>query len=239
MSDNQNSDKKSAGSGEWLKIVFLAAIVLTVSLTAYFVTIKNPSTSLSPDGEDEDRTMETAGDRQADDASESPEGVPPGPAPVPEIAKWSGYENQEFGFRMAFPPDWRVSEENQRAVVSAFEPLTVRGDRFQEQVTVGVHKMDAGLGLDEAFQRSLAGMKNSRNEITVLSIGEEVLDGRTAKWVLASTRTSALEIKAIQYYTMNNDTVYIINCVATPETFDSYADLFLKVAETFRVERNQ
>lgn len=147
------------------------------------------------------------------------------------------YYNQEAGFSIVFPSDWKLQEKFMGTTVLGLRPA-VQGDVFAENVNVVEEALsDEIQTLDVYVARATPFLEKMLTDFKSGPSASAMLSGEEARRLEYTHRMGGkLPLKVLAYVGIKKRKAYIVTCTAVPEKFNTYLPVFEQIVQSFRYE---
>jgi len=145
------------------------------------------------------------------------------------------YSNAVYGFSVAFPSDWTVSEPGEGAAVRATSPLEDNKDTFPERVDIIVHEQPASVDLDRAAKDTVDALRKE-SDARIVETESVAVGGRSAKRIVYTATFGSDRLKNTAYIAKAGPLRYVITCSCAEDKYDKYKPVFDAIMESFRFD---
>lgn len=145
------------------------------------------------------------------------------------------YANAVYGFSVAFPSNWTISEPGKDTAVSATSPLEDNKDRFAERVDIIVREQPVTVDLDRTV-KSIVDALEKESDARIIETESVALGGRSAKRVVYTATFGADRLKNTAYIAQAGSLRYVITCSCAEDEFEKRKPVFDAVMESFRFD---
>jgi len=147
------------------------------------------------------------------------------------------YTDTTNGFSISYPQGWQIVPQDVLTPGDfiAFWDIA-REDSFPPYVSLTNEQLPEGLGIDDYFEGSKQSVAAEAGAgYTFISREDLVIDNMPAAKHIFTLDTPDASVKAIQVYVISGQTSWIINCLGSPESFDSLEPTFQDVITSFQL----
>lgn len=159
-------------------------------------------------------------------------------APKQNGALTEKYTNKEKQYSINYPSDWQRKEVPSIDFV-LFAPPKGNDAQVHASMNIIAEKVSPPVTLTQFYTESINNITTELKDVKIDSSGEISLNGTTSKWVVYSHKMQDIDFKVLQYFAVANDKVYLLTFSALANDFASYKPEFEKIAETFKVTKNE
>ena len=146
------------------------------------------------------------------------------------------YYNKNLGFSAIAPTEWEIKENYQGIPVFFMSPLENEEDLFQENINI-VSENAPGYTLQQYYEANLRGIDQYLTDFELLENPVNItINGQKFKKIVYQHTAQTYKLKVSVFFTVKNDTGYVINCTALTHSFDRYNSDFNNFAESFKFE---
>lgn len=145
------------------------------------------------------------------------------------------YVNRDQKFRLTFPRDWEIKENEMGLSVIALSTREHMGDDFSENVSVASSKMAKTLDADGILDANLPSMMKMITDFDPDVRGYKNIGGIKAATLTYSQRQGRLKLTTTLLAVPGKKRAYLIYCTAETKKAPMYKDIFEKIVESFEV----
>ena len=153
---------------------------------------------------------------------------------------FTSYENRTHGFKLQYPEDWELIDDNPVFAAAIVSPYEDSSD-YRAEVFVNIFEVDQDPRSFEEFKEEApAQIKPLLNDFKVYEMKETILSSKKAHQIIYAGkmkfgRLKNLELKHLQVSTQIGKKYYQIGYSHNPNYYEEYLDLISKMMESFEI----
>ncbi len=144
------------------------------------------------------------------------------------------YENEKYGFKVAYPSDWTAQEPdiNDIGVVVGFLAPGEDIDNALDYVTVQIEDLPAGMTLNEYTKTVLANLRTYPG-FELLAEGDMIISNEPAHVIVYRVTADQVDYQILLAYTIKDARAYIITYYALAEKYVEFEDEAKRMINSF------
>lgn len=146
------------------------------------------------------------------------------------------YQNQDFGFKIAYPFSWQEAENigSDIANVIFVSPLESNDDKFNERLAVRVSHVHSSTTLGTFSDTYISNIRNNPNS-EVISTTESTISGSPAEKLIYTLRQGEKQFGILEQWTIKNSKVYQISFYGELEKYQTYLPNVEELINSFEI----
>lgn len=148
------------------------------------------------------------------------------------------YTNKDKQYSLDYPSQWQRKEVPAIDFV-LFAPPKGTDTQVHASMNVIAEKVDAPVTLAQFYNESVGNISTELKEVKIESNGESNLNGTPSKWINYSHSMQGISFRVLQYFIVNGDRVYLLTFSALSDDFATYKPEFDKIANSFKILKDE
>ena len=154
------------------------------------------------------------------------------------------YENSEYGFSIAYPSSWNVTENfNSKYDKVLFElfiksPFEGKGDLISEEFLLGINKMPENITFNAFVESALSQFTNTYKNFTLISNDTIQIDNHDARKIsytyIAGEGPLSIKLLMIHNIIYDNDKIYVLTYGTQPNKYYEDIEMIQKIYDSFK-----
>ena len=156
------------------------------------------------------------------------------PAIAVHAQQYKTYKDTIKHFSVSLPETWNFIPEYKDAWFLAHRQQQFKGESKIENVVLATMDDSSAKSMDEDYFSATFSAKARDSSLVIEKESEK---GKSNyRWFISTYEGRALheKIKKLTVVYFINRQIFVLQCTASPKTFDSYRDIFLKIADSIR-----
>lgn len=147
---------------------------------------------------------------------------------------WSDYLDRKRGFRLEHPSGWELRPGQAGLLLAVVAPPGQEGG-FRSNLNVVRKAGVQSAELDRLAQMAIREVARVLTDLIVIDIDAAVVSDRPARRLLFGYRQGIFGLTAEQWVLGNGDQQWTISAAASSDVYDSVADDFSGIVESFEI----
>lgn len=143
------------------------------------------------------------------------------------------YVNKDTGYSISYPKDWQ-KKEVPRLDLTLIAPKEPHAE-MHASMNIISEKIGSSVSLDEFYKESIKQVQSELKDVHVEKSGDHMFGKIPGKWTVYTHAMGEIKLRVAQYFTISNDTVYLVTFSSIDKDYDDYEAEFEAIINSFKL----